>query len=204
MKKCFHERCPPLLQIDCTYNFDTSNYKLCGFVYLDCETNSSKLAGIGYMDRECKENLSFLFNQLKEISTGCEAVIIVDKDFTQLSVLQEVFAACTILLCVFHVIQYMQRVIGRSCNANVDEKSSLNASFSKLLYSRSEEEYKLRNAAFKNEAAGVSVLPPGNQDYEELSCYYSRNWESCPEMWVMFHRRALPTLSDNTNNRVER
>ena len=191
--------------IDCTYNFDKNQYKLCGFVYLDCDTNSSKLAAVGYMDVENEENLTFLFTQLKEISnSGDNLLFMTDKDFKAMRSLRQVFTHSKILLCLFHVLQYMRTIIASACNCTVNVKNSLSTSFSKLVYSKSSEEFSLRNAAFKNEGEGVLVLPPGNQDYVELPSYYTRNWENCAEMWAIYLRSDLTTLSDNTNNRVER
>ncbi|OWY90355.1 hypothetical protein PHMEG_00041550, partial [Phytophthora megakarya] len=61
-------------------------------------------------ENERKETLRIACRQLEE---GCPsfdnvAVIMIDKDFTELSVLKEEFPNARILLCHFHVVKYLQ------------------------------------------------------------------------------------------------
>lgn len=60
------------------------------------------------MENDRKETLWIACQQFKE---GCPtfdsvAVIMIDKDFAELSVLQEEFPSARILLCHFHVVKY--------------------------------------------------------------------------------------------------
>lgn len=43
-----------------------------------------------------------------------------------------------------------------------------------------------------------------NMKYVSLRDQFNNNWDSCKIMWVRCFRKNLPTLGDNTNNRIER
>ena len=73
-------------------------------------------------------------------------------------------------------------------------------SFKKVIYSNSEEDFKLNNCGYKNLIDGM-VLELPNSDPEPLKDYHIRNWESCSQMWVKYFRNSLETLGDATNNR---
>ena len=34
--------------------------------------------------------------------------------------------------------------------------------------------------------------------------YFTKNWETCAQMWVKYHRNNLPLFGDHTTNRIER
>ena len=204
MKNMFLDRKPPLIQIDTTFNMDKSQYKVCGFCYLDPRTNSTIMAAVGFMEVENHENFEFLFNRLKELSGGRDDFIfIIDKDFREIHSLETVFPNSEIILCRFHVIKYMKGIIA-SAVIPVEEKHTILSAFKAVVYARSEDDYDRKNRAFKNEVYGVMVNPPGNQQPVTLCGYYERRWESCAPKWVAYHRSRLVTLQDNTNNRIER
>lgn len=67
------------------------------------------------VDNERKETLRTACEQFKE---GCPsfdsvAVIIIDKDFTELAVLKEQFPKARVLLCHFHVVKYLQEEVAK-------------------------------------------------------------------------------------------
>ena len=69
---------------------------------------------------------------------------------------------------------------------STDEKEEIVDSFLKVLYSNSEDVYKLANRAHKNSAYGVMVKPPRNKVAIPLTEYFERIWEAEKEMCVQF------------------
>jgi hypothetical protein len=43
-----------------------------------------------------------------------------------------------------------------------------------------------------------------SQKYVSLREQFLKNWDACKDMWAACYRKGLPTLGDNTNNRIER
>ena len=204
MLSLFQETRPPLIQVDATYHMDRNNYKLVGFCYLDCNTNSTVTAAVGLVDIENYSNFDFLFSELKKLAGDHEGfTLMVDKDFKQIACLEKVFPSSRICLCTFHVIKYMKEVIATAC-IPVEEREFIFERFRAVVYSHSEEHFLANNQAFKNSLHEVSFKPKGNKEYSSGLDYYTRNWELCAEMWVLYHRRDLITLNDRTNNRIER
>ena len=84
----------------------------------------------------------------------------------------------------------------------VDIKDSVMTNFKEMVYARTEEIYEDRKNAFLLSTAGIQVRT--NKQYVPLKEQFMNNWDSCKEMWVLHYRSGLPTLGDNTNNRLER
>ena len=203
MKSAFCEAQPPLVQIDTTFHVGKGCYKLVGIAYLDPKTDSTAWAGFGLMDCETNVNFHHIFSELKKQIKNEKQLFLIDKDFKEIITLQTVFPGCVVLLCRFHVIAYMHKITATAV-IPVSLKNSIMQSFTSLLYSHSEEDYRLKLAAFINEVYEVYVSPPGNSGPILYVVYFQRNWANCPEMWVTYKRRDLVTLMDNTTNRLER
>lgn len=43
----------------------------------------------------------------------------------------------------------------------------------------------------------------GYKTHKPLSDYYLNNWESSKKMWSKCFRKTIPTLGDNTKNRIK-
>ena len=76
------------------------------------------------------------------------------------------------------------------------------AQFKNILYSQTEDSFNEENAKFLDASQSIQVRI--NDEYKSLSAYYSKNWESCKDMWAKCFRKHLPTLGDDTTNRTER
>ena len=201
MRSGFQRVKPELLQIDTTFNLEQSRYKVCGFCFVDPETNTTQMAGMALLDAESHENFEFAFNALKDMASGKDDFIfIVDKDMKEVNTLYKVFRNCTVLLCLFHVITYFKKIVASSL-IEVHEKHSIFAIFQSLVYAKSEDDFIRKTKAFYNEVHGVYVRPPNTDEPVLLSSYYAKNWEPEADKWVSYKRRHLPTLGDNTNNR---
>ena len=84
----------------------------------------------------------------------------------------------------------------------VGKKEEILRQFRSVLYSNTEEVFKVEDGKFVELCGDITVKTGSNQD--SLADYYIRNWRQCKEMWVRCYRKTLPCLGDNTSNRVER
>lgn len=70
------------------------------------------------------------------------------------------------------------------------KQSSLMFLLSKLIYSRSADEYQTNYKTMQNE-------------FPNFMTYFDNNWHNCQEMWVHYFRSSTNDLGNNTNNRLE-
>ena len=75
--------------------------------------------------------------------------------------------------------------------------------FKRIMYASTEVDFIAEDQNFVEKANDVTIKS-GKDKYEPLVDYYLRNWKSVAPMWVRFYRKNLPSLGDNTSNRVER
>ncbi|ETI54652.1 hypothetical protein F442_02536 [Phytophthora nicotianae P10297] len=108
------EQFPEVLLIDATHGTNASNYKLFSFMIRDAMGKGQHVQHC-IVEDERKETLRIACQQFKEgcPSFGSVAVIMIDKDFTELSVLEEEFPGARILLCHFHVVKYLQEEVSK-------------------------------------------------------------------------------------------
>ena len=200
MKNAFKSSDAPLVQLDTTFDMEKARYKVLAVVYLNPATNKSEVAFMALLCDESKPNVEFALQTFKKICLRYDLIFIVDKDFGQLEVLNSVFPTALVLLCVFHVIKFMKSLIA-SAPVVVDVKKDLLLQFRRIIYANSEDIFKTEDQKFVELAAGVTVKAGDKQ--VSLVEYYIRNWRSVSPMWVRYHRKNLPSLGDNTSNRVE-
>ncbi|ETM30755.1 hypothetical protein L914_21568 [Phytophthora nicotianae] len=66
--------------------------------------------------------------------------VLVDKDFTELSVLEKAFPGVTILLCQFHVLKYLREEIASAdYGFSRSQKEQLGGVMSLLFYAKTEQ-----------------------------------------------------------------
>jgi len=111
MRQAFLNASCTTTQVDTSFDFDASEYKVCGFCYLNPTTNRSELAAIAFLSEETATVFRAAFNLFKQMCSQPPSIFIVDKDFTEIAVLREVFIGATLLLCTFHVIKYIKNLI---------------------------------------------------------------------------------------------
>jgi hypothetical protein len=119
-------------------------------------------------------------------------VIVVDKDIKLLNVLKDFFQQSTVLLCLFHVLRYIRKVI-IAMKEPSSVKRELLQLVAKMVYAYSQSDY---NDAYNN-------LMTNDQFPASFRTYFTDNWHSCKEQWSMIYRQDLLTLGNNTNNRIE-
>jgi len=104
MKKTFIESTCGTVQVNTSFDFESSKYKLCGFCYLNPATNGSEFCALASLADETTMTLRIAFEFFKKLcSHVLPQVIIVDKDFTEIAVLQQVFRAARIV-CVISML----------------------------------------------------------------------------------------------------
>ena len=203
MKKAYKDADVPLLQVDTTFQVESSHYKVVGVCYLDPKIKSSAAICLALVDRETKENLEFVFEELKKIIGKKEMIFVCDKDFTEMDSIRKVFKNCRILLCRFHVVKYVKSIISTAVVDKVKKEAILSI-FKHVVWSRSRDDYEKYSKSLLAEAADIEVFPPGNQVKVYFNNYFIERWASCKDMWAAYCRGQLVTLGDNTNNRIER
>ena len=198
---------PQLIQLDTTFGTNKQRYKLGVFVYPCRLSNKTRVAAFALLADEREPNITFMVTNFKTIfeqeSVPVPSYFFVDKDFTQLHVLQRIFDAATIYLCVFHVLKYMRTVI-TTLNADVSDlpqfKQEVFSQLKKLVNVRTQD-------SFQTEVDNWNQLVHGtvkvSKKVTPLKDYFRTNWLDCEELWATYHRRHSPLLFTNTTARVE-
>ncbi|KAE9316944.1 hypothetical protein PR003_g18601 [Phytophthora rubi] len=121
-------------------------------------------------------------------------VIDIDKDFTELVTLEAEFPEASVILCHFHVIDYLKREVSkREYGFSSFEKLHLKNFLTMMVRASSERQFNHYLAALKELCSGKHVFID----------YLESNWLECKERWCTFLRGNIPHLDNNTNNRLE-
>ena len=209
MLKAYEGISPQLCQLDTTFKFESSGYKMTCFVYLNPVSNRGEIVQVAFISDECAEVYNFVFTSLKtSLMTLAPNVIIVDKDFNEINELQKVFGNLTILLCTFHVIKWLRIVISTACWADgrvvdCDGKHEMMKAFKRILYSRNEEDFESEMQSFLDFIVKTQVRVGNNKDYVIFSYHFVRNWESC-RIAHCYRRNITCLMGNHTNNCIER
>ena len=119
MLKAYVGISPQLCQLDTTFKFESSGYKMTCFVYLNPVSSRGEIVQVAFISDECAEVYNFVFTSLKtSLMTLAPNAVIVYKDFNEINELQKVFGNVTILLCTFHVIKWLKIVLSTACWAD--------------------------------------------------------------------------------------
>ena len=87
MKAAFCGVDPSVLQVDTTFNYESSGYKLSAFLYLNPTTNKGEIGQLSFMGDESGEAYQFAFTTFRSICLRDPPVIIIDK-VTYLNILR--------------------------------------------------------------------------------------------------------------------
>ena len=79
MKAAFIGVDPSVLQVDTTFNYESSGYKLSACLYLNPATNKGEVGQLSFMGDEGGEAYQFAFTTFRSICLRDPPVIIVDK-----------------------------------------------------------------------------------------------------------------------------
>ena len=172
------------------------------------------MAHIAFHADESSETYMDVFRAFQKICNEDPPIVIIDKDFTEISSLQQIFPTSTILLCWFHVIKWMKGVIrtahreqlGSDLKKSMEEKENIMKLFKKMIYAKTEGHYEIEKNTWYKVIHNVNViLGTGEKKHVKTLCqYFDDCWDPIKNMWSMYSRTSLPLGSENTNNRIER
>lgn len=201
MKQKFKEHNPLSIQMDTTFNIEEGKYKLVAFCYLDMQSNKTEIAAFALIANESESNFYFILQELKSLNDREDYIFLVDKDFTGINTIKRTFSEVVVLLCAFHVLKFMRRLIATALT-DADTKKVVFEKFHKLTYCPSASLYEDCKNDFLISIKDLEVR--SSQTYVKFTDYFEKNWVSCAEMWIKFYRNDLPLFGDHTTNRIER
>ena len=177
--------------IDGTYNVNKCGMPLYSFMVED-GYGHGRTVFYAATTEESSQHLSSIVKAFKE-SNPCHSktkVIVIDKDFTELAILQEEFPEASVLFCQFHIIKHLYKVVS-DADVPKERRDDLRKVLHDIVYSQSLEEY-------DNLRAKVKEL--GNPAFDK---YFEDNWDQCSHMWVSYQRDQCEHFGNTTNNRLE-
>lgn len=161
---------PQVTFIDSTYRINMEHYSLYAILVQD-ENGFGQPAACALLQNEKAETLRLFFQFFKANNAHWDnnVTVYVDRDFTQLAVLNEEFPDATVLICAFHAMKAMKFNIAKE-KLHVEEKQQLLTAFKQVMYARTCEEAEEKSRVF------ITKCPP------TLAAYYTNNWSNCREM----------------------
>ncbi|CAF1606765.1 unnamed protein product [Rotaria magnacalcarata] len=189
--KAWLEKYPNILHLDSTIKVNIENYQL----YI-CMAQNANLKGVPVsyclMNSGNKDNLEFFYAAMRDLNDLQKTqVIMVDKDLTNIDILQHFFDKARILLCVFHVLKYLKSRV-HELRIPLTNRMNIMKNIRRLLYDNDQ-----MSAIYLKE---VKTESEGTDFYQ----YFETNWLSCCEMWQTKHRKNLFNFDTDTNNHLER
>ncbi|RLN10476.1 hypothetical protein BBJ28_00022180 [Nothophytophthora sp. Chile5] len=144
---------------------------------------------------EQTDTMRVILGFFKQHNPGWTEIVsfIIDKDFVEWRVLEEMFLNAKVLLCQFHAISYWKRLTQRRFSLKLTERDEVQASFASMLYSSTQASYDRAYKDFEKDC----------DDREEVLAYFNKNWHSCRDMWSNHLRGKYFTAGNTTTNRIE-
>jgi hypothetical protein len=140
-----------------------------------------------------------LFQHFIESNNGAvERVksVVIDKDYREWQVLEEIFPNTSVVLCQFHVIKWLTFAVGMPKYAlPLDFRVHILRSLSIMMYATTEED-------FAHQQHIIAHLLAAKQHQLFLQ-YLEKRWYSCRQMWANYLRGGIFTASNTTSNRIE-
>ncbi|KAE9356327.1 hypothetical protein PR003_g2373 [Phytophthora rubi] len=137
------QRFPEVLLIDATHGTNVSKYKSVSFMAHDMFGHGQYVQH-AVVQNERYDTLLSAVETFKKHNPAWMNVrsIVIDKDFTELSVLKQDFPDAAILLCQFHVIKYIHEEIAcADYGFTSSQKDQIRAAVHLLVYAKSERVY---------------------------------------------------------------
>ena len=153
---------------------------------------NGQTVGQALLVHEKRESLEAFFTAFYgSVAASCVRTILVDKDFTEISVLRSLWPDAEILLCRFHVLKALRQHIA---NSNMPSSVAENVKdvLQKLVHAPTEERY---NQCLER----LQQLAPPPAFWE----YFMSNWDSCRKMWAFYITKSKESYATLTTNFVE-
>ena len=188
---CLYEKFPEVVMIDGTYNVNASRMPLYSFMIEDGNGHGRTIFYAATTDKGT-QHLGAIVQAFKQChpSYTNTKVFIIDKDFTEITVLKEEFPDTTILFCQFHVIKCFYKAVS-DLEVPKERRDALRNVLHNIVYSEHLDEYVDYLA---------EIVRLGNPSFEK---YFLDNWNNCTDMWVSFERDSSIHFGNTTNNRLE-
>jgi hypothetical protein len=121
----------------------------------------------------------------------------VDKDLNEIKVLQMYFPRARIMICVFHVLKYLSRMIRKPEFGKIssDDHDALDAIIHSTVYADTKLKYEESRETLRSVCETIG--------YTKFLEYFEANWHKCTNMWVLYARAKLPYFRVHTNNHLE-
>ncbi|ETN08659.1 hypothetical protein PPTG_22939 [Phytophthora nicotianae INRA-310] len=142
MREIF-ERFPEVVMIDATHGTNVSKYKVFSIMAHDA-FGKGQFVQHAIVQNERLPTLLTALEEFKRNNTAWTRMkcILIDKDFTEISVLKMAFPDTTVLLCQFHVLKYLREEISSSDYGFLPwQKQQLHAIMNCLVYAKTEREF---------------------------------------------------------------
>ena len=177
--------------INGTYNVNASRMPLYSFMIENGNGHGRTVFYAATTD-ESAQHLSAIIQGFKQChpSYSNTKVVIIDKDFTELSVLREELPNTTILFCQFHVIKCLYKAVS-DLEVPKERRDALRKVLHDMVYSKNMDEY----VGYLAE-----IVRLGNPSFEK---YFLDNWNNCTNMWISFQWDCSVHFGNTTNNRLE-
>jgi len=147
MRQMF-EKFPEVLMIDATHGTNASKYKVFSIMSHDI-FGKGQFVQHAVVQNERRNTLLTVLEEFKRSNRAWHRIqcILIDKDFTEISVLKTAFPDAHLLLCQFHVIKYLREEIASAdYGFSSWQKQQLQGLVNLLVYARNEREFiKYRN-----------------------------------------------------------
>ncbi|ETP51427.1 hypothetical protein F442_03438 [Phytophthora nicotianae P10297] len=186
---------PEAVCVDATYGTNINRYRLFSFM-VTYKFGCGSFAQHVLVDGESKLNMLFAVRAFKQNNPARVdvKVIVIDKDFTELGLLREEFPCATIILCHFHVIDYLKREVSKK-NYGFSAFEKMHIKYILVMMVHAENE-----SLFDGYLSALTKMCAGKPLFMD---YFTENWLNCKDLSCTFKRGNIPHLANNTNNRLE-
>ena len=143
-----------------------------------------------------KETILSCIQHFKEsVGENVTETIVIDKDFTEWSVLEEVYANAKVLLCQWHAVCAVEKKLAdKKLLLSADNQLLLKQLFEQALNATTEKDFK---------AAWNRLEQKSNSLNRKVTRYLRKNWHTCKDMWSSVGRKKFFTAGNTTTNRLE-
>ncbi|XP_052126010.1 zinc finger SWIM domain-containing protein 3-like isoform X2 [Frankliniella occidentalis] len=176
---------PTLVIVDTTYKVNKNQMPVVVFMAMDGQ-GSGRVVGYAFVHNELKTTLHKVLDCLKasmgEETTDKIKVFVVDKDYSEIGAIKEVFPNARIQLCDFHV----SKLFTKKASGHSEEVLSI---LTKLRYAEDDGTFQALVVELEEECD------------PELFTYFNDNWLKIPEAWCTKDRQDC--LGNTTSNRLE-
>lgn len=183
---------PEVLILDATYR--TNKHRMPLFVFMvEDGAGASHVVAYAFVASEQQHVVTKLLETFvnENSKAACTNVVIVDKDFTEISAIRGAFTSRpAVQLCQFHVMKAFRTAVGQFTHS-AEEKERLVSSFSELVYAPTSQKF---------EEAQTDFLLHANC---QACAYFEKNWGNIKNMWARHLCDKEFTAGNNTTNRVE-